>query len=369
MKLSDIAHIRLENQRLTGVKFTSPAEVAGWFGAIQSQDLPASLYAIGLRMRHATESMVQRALADGVIVRSWPMRRTIHCMAAEDARWMIRMLAPRGIARMKPYHRKMNITEDNLARAGKVFESSLARTRELTRAELYERLNAEGIATHTPEVPNRGLHLLVHWAQSGLICLAARRGKQPTFALVDRWTPRGRDLSGDDALAELATFYFRAHAPATVKDFSWWSGLTMAEAKRALRLVGDVLRSATVEDAQYWLTRDGTPAFSERLPLLLLPPFDEYTVAYADRRVAGDPSVLRSIGHALAPNILINGRIAGTWKRTLLPEGSVSVTPLLLRTLNRKEQTELVLEIERYAKFLACPLAATGPVALNPALR
>jgi hypothetical protein len=212
MKSSDMARLRLANQRLAGLKFTSPVEVVRWFGAIQSQDLHASLYAIGLRMRHATEPMVQQALDDGVIVRSWPMRRTIHCMAAEDVRWMIRMLAPRGIARMKPYHRTMNITEDDLARAGEVLESALARKQELTRAELYERLNAEGIATNTPEVPNRGLHLLVHWAQSGLICLAARRSKQPAFALIDHWTPRGRDLSGDDALAELATIYFRAHA-------------------------------------------------------------------------------------------------------------------------------------------------------------
>src|SRR5215469_11533915 len=120
MKRSDIARLRLANQLLTHSAFMSPVEVVRWFGAIQSQDLPASLYAIGLRTSHATEALVEHALADGSIVRSWPMRRTIHCMAAEDVRWMIRMLAPRGIARMKPYHRAMKITDEELARAGKV---------------------------------------------------------------------------------------------------------------------------------------------------------------------------------------------------------------------------------------------------------
>ena len=100
--------------------FASPVEVVHWFGAIQSQDLPASLYAIGLRMTGATEAIVESALTNGSIVRSWPMRRTIHCMAAEDVRWMIRMLAPRAIARMKPYHRAMKITDEDLARAGRV---------------------------------------------------------------------------------------------------------------------------------------------------------------------------------------------------------------------------------------------------------
>ncbi len=357
MDHSDISRLRLSNQRLTGTEFTSPAEVVRWFGAIQSQDLHASLYAIGLRMRHATEALVERAISDGSIVRSWPMRRTIHCMAAEDARWMIRMLAPRGIARMKPYYRAMNITDDDLSRSGKILESALACRTPLTRAELYERLNADGVAANIPDVPMRGLHLLVHWAQAGLICLAARRGKQPTFALFDDWTPRGRDLSGDDALAELAAVYFRAHAPATVKDFSWWSGLTMGEVRRAVYLAGDLLCSATIDGVEYWFMGRAVASSPGPLPVLLLPPFDEYTVGYADRGAAGDPTLLATIGHGLAPNILVNGRITGTWKRTAAAQGSVAVTTGLLRTLNRKEQTGLARAIKNYAEFLGCPLA------------
>jgi Winged helix DNA-binding domain len=354
---SDIAQLRLANQRLSGTGFASPVEVVRWFGAMQSQDLPASLYAIGLRMTGATEAIVESALANGSIVRSWPMRRTIHCMAAEDVRWMIRMLAPRGIARMKPYHRAMKIKDDDLARAGRVLESALTREPRLTRAELYQRLNDEGLATNTPDIPMRGLHFLVHWAQAGLICLAARRGKQPTFALLDNWTPRGRDFSGDDALSELATIYFRAHGPATVRDFSWWTGFTMAEAKRATHLAGDLLHSATIDGVEYWSMRDAPTASSSLRPVLLLPPFDEYTVAYADRSAAADPSLLPSIGHGLAPNILVNGRIAGTWKRVVLAQGSVDVTPSLLHSLRKKEQSGLACAIKRYADFLGCEIA------------
>ena len=337
--------------------FTSPVDVVRWFGAIQSQDLPASLYAIGLRMRDATESIVERALSAGSIVRSWPMRRTIHCMAAEDVRWMMRMLAPRGIARMKPYHRAMSITDDEIARAGNVIESALARDTQLTRAELYERLNAEGVVTKTPDIAERGLHLLVHWAQAGLICLAARRGKQPTFALLDHWTPRGRDLSGDDALREIATVYLRAHAPATAKDFAWWSGLTMADVKRALHLAGDLLHAARIDGVEYWLIRNAPEPIADPVNVRLLPAFDEYTVAYADRSFAADVSLLPSISHGLAPNILIEGRIAGTWKRTVLAQGSVAITPSLVRRLDKKERMSLAGEIKRYAEFLERPVA------------
>lgn len=360
MKRSEVARLRLTNQRLKDSALSSPVEVVRWFGAIQSQDLPASLYAIGLRMRDAPEAVVERSLADGSIVRSWPMRRTIHCMAAEDVRWMIRVLAPRGITRMKPYYRAMNSTDTDLARAGRLLESSLAHNTQLTRGELYERLNAEGVATKTSDVPMRGLHFLVHWAQAGLICLAAHRGKQPTFALLEDWTPPGRNLSGDDALAELVSIYFRAHAPATVRDFAWWSGLTMGEARRAVYLAGDLLSSAAIDGVEYWLMRDAPEAPSGPLPLLLLPAFDEYTVAYADRSVAVDRSLLPRIGHGFAPNILVNGRIAGTWKRTILTQHTVEVTLSLLRTLNRKEESSLTRAIKRYAGFLEYQLVTTN---------
>jgi len=369
MKRSDIARLRLDNQRLSCSSFTNPVEVVRWFGAIQSQDLPGSLYAIGLRMRHATEALVERSLAAGSIVRSWPMRRTIHCMAAEDARWMIRTLAPRGIARMKPYYRQMRITDDDLERTGKVLQSALARTR-LTRPELYQRINDAGVSSATPDVPMRGLHLLVHWAQAGLICLAARRDKQPTFALVEEWTPRGRDLSGNDALAELASIYMRAHAPATTKDFAWWTGLTVADAKRALLLIGDILRSVRVDGVEYWLMRDAPAPPSGRLRLLLLPAFDEYTVAYADRSIAVDPSLLSSINNGLAANIIVKGRIAGTWKRKLLSDGTLAVSPSPLRILNRNEQTDLARAAGRYAAFVGAK-SAPGKIsrARSPRLR
>ena len=356
MKRSDIVRLRLDNQCLSRSSFTNPAEVVRWFGAIQSQDLPGSLYAIGLRMRHATEALVERSLAAGFIVRSWPMRRTIHCMAAEDARWMIRTLAPRGMARMKPYHRQMRITDDDLDRTGKVLESALAGT-QLTRPELYQRINDAGVSTATPGVPMRGLHLLVHWAQAGLICLAAHRGKQPTFALLEEWTPRTRDLSGDDALAKLAFIYMRAHAPATTKDFAWWTGLTVVEAKRALLLIGDILRPVRVDGVEYWLMREAPGSPSSRSPLLLLPAFDEYTVAYADRSIAADPSLLPSINNGLAANILVKGRIAGTWKRTLLSDGTLAVSAYPLRILNGNEQTELAQAAGCYAAFVGAKLA------------
>lgn len=352
MANSGITRLRLHCQQLLSRRFKNPAEIIRWFGAVQSQDFASSLYAIGLRMPGATETLVEQALADKKIVRTWPMRRTIHFIPSEDGRWMVRLLAPRQNARMGSYYRKAGITKDDLQRAGKAIHSALAGGRQLTRPELYQKLNKAGIDTGVAAGAMRGLHILVHWAQAGLVCLASRKGKQQTFALLDEWMPKGRNLSGDEALAELATRYFQSHGPATIRDFAWWAGFTLAEARQGLRLIVDSLELLTVEGKEYWLTREARALkLSRKNSVLLLPAFDEYTVAYANRIAVADEANLSQLNHGLAANIIINGRIAGTWKRTLFSD-KVVIAYNLLRRLTKNEEAGLARAAKEYARFI-----------------
>ena len=55
-------------------------------GAMQAQDYTGALWSIGLRMPNATEAEVERAIKERKIVRSWPMRGTLHFVAATDLR-------------------------------------------------------------------------------------------------------------------------------------------------------------------------------------------------------------------------------------------------------------------------------------------
>lgn len=348
----------MQNQQLMKPAFRSPADVVRWFGAIQSQDFAGSLWAIGLRMREACEADVERAIGEGSILRTWPMRRTIHLVPAEDARWMVRLLAPRQIARMAPYYRKLGITNRKLDRAGKVLHAALVGGKQLTRAELYSRLNAAGIATDAPAGMAHGMHLITHWALDGLICIAARKGKHPTFVLLDEWVARGRDLSGDDAYAELATRYFQSHAPATVADFAWWAGLAMAEARRSMWLIADSLKAIVIDGAECWLTRGFAESATAPPPVLLLPAFDQYTVGYANRSAAVEATMMNSVNHGLAANILVNGRVAGTWKRSFSGKNAVVVFPNLLRKLTNKERIALRQAAKRYAAFVGRTLVA-----------
>ncbi len=354
MTTADIVRARLDHQRLSRPDLATPAEVARWFGAVQSQDLPASLYGIGLRMPTATEAGVEQAIAEKTVVRSWPMRGTIHVMPAEDARWMVDLLAPRQNARSAHIYRKAGLTADVLKGAGEVLASELKGGKQLIRQELYAALNAAGIDTNASAGEQRGMHLLRHWAQEGLTCITPRRGKQQTFALFAEWVPPGRDLSGDAALGELAHRYFQSHGPATVNDFAWWTGLTVTQAQRGLRQVEDAFTPVSESAAVYWSSPAKPRRASPARKAHLLPAFDEYTVAYADRSAAVDPSILRSVGYGIGANIVIDGRVVGLWKR-VLKKDQVAISAELVASVDPAGRAAIARAADRYGAFLGLP--------------
>jgi len=232
---ADLARRRLDAQRLTRPDLATPAEVVRWFGATQAQEYQWSLYALGLRMpdtNATTEAAVERAIAARSIVRTWPMRGTIHYVPAEDARWMLRLLARRTNGKAANVYRRAGLSADDFTRAGAALAEALAGGKALPRKRLYAALEAARLTTGGEQ---RGLHLLGYWAREGLICLGPREGKQPTFTLLDEWVPAARQLDGDEALATLALRYFTSHGPATPRDLAWRASPSVSPAHQARR--------------------------------------------------------------------------------------------------------------------------------------
>lgn len=227
MVTSDIAWLRLHAQLLNRHPLSTPVEVVRWLGAVQAQDHLSSLWAIGLRLPKATEADIERAIADREIVRTWPLRGTIHYVAAEDTRWMLELLTPRVVARSAGLYKQFELDETIFARCRVLLTSALQGSRQLVRKEAYRVLEEGGVATGG----SRGLHLLGRLALEGLICFGPREGKQPTFVLLAEWVPRPRVLNRNEALAELTQRFCMSHGPATAQDFAWWSGLTVVDAR------------------------------------------------------------------------------------------------------------------------------------------
>jgi Winged helix DNA-binding domain len=310
--------LRLRNQLLAGNGLATAREVVAHFGAMQAQDYLGALWAVGTRMKQATEADVERALADREIVRTWPLRGTLHFVAAEDVHWMLDFLAPRIIRRHAArQEREHGLTEAVLRRARRKARQALEGEKQLTREELYAALGVEN-----------GLQIVWRLAHEKLICFGPRRGKQQTVVLLDEWIPRSRDVAPKDPLAELARRYFQSHGPATAADFAWWAGITLSEARRVLPGEAEAPRAS----------RGGVH---------LLPPFDEYTVAYKHRDDIIDPAFAKRVnagGGMLNAVVVANGRVVGTWKRA-------GMQISLFRALTRSEERALRNEIARYERF------------------
>jgi hypothetical protein len=246
-----IASRRMRSQIISGSKAETPADVVRRLGALQAQDYAQVTWAIGARTSGASLADVERAIADRRIVLTWAMRGTLHAVPAEDAPWMVRLLAPRVVARDRRRQEQLEIDGELLARCERLIGGALRERKRMTRAELMELLEQAGI--HTKQ--QRGYYILWALAQTGLICLGPLEGRQQTFVLLDDWVPEPRGLSGDEALRELAIRYFTGHGPATAHDFGWWAGLTVTEAKKAAADADGALFCETVGGTAYWSRR------------------------------------------------------------------------------------------------------------------
>ena len=351
MKNFDTTRLRLHNQRLSSTTFKNPADVVGWLGAVQSQDYAGARWALGQRIRDATDAAIEQAFNEGAILRTHVMRPTWHFVKPEDIRWMLALTAPRVNALCATYYRKLELDMATFKRSNALLTKVLQGGKQLTRAELTSLLQKNGIAS---DDLLRFIYLIVRAELDGIVCSGARRGKQFTYALLDERAPQARTLERDEALAELAKRYFVSHGPATLKDFVWWSGLTMADARKGL----DSIRSQLISDVEngqtYWFA-DSTPTSVPSPTVHLLPDYDEFTVGYTNRSAIFDGShtnKLDSRGSELAQYIIVlDGHIAGTWKR-ILRKNDVVIEFVRFRTLTEAEDRAITDAAERYGKFL-----------------
>lgn len=353
MTTLDIASHRLSNQHIARSQFKKPGEAVSWLGAVQAQDYLGALWAVGLRMRNATDADIEQAIADKTIVRTWPMRGTLHFVAPADVRWMQALLTPRVMANSARRHAQLALDDVIFARGQELFAKVLRGGQQLTRKEMMDVLEQAGIST----VNQRGYHILWWVAQTGLICFGPRRGKQPTFVLLDEWVPEGKKLTRDESLAELANRYFTGHGPATLQDFMWWSGLVATDARAGLEMAKSHLAQEVGDDQTYWLA-SSLPAAKDASPTAyLLPAFDEYTVAYKDRRAVLNPLYAKQANYGydiLNPTIIVDGQVVGTWKRTL-KQDAVVITPTPFAKLNKAETRAVAVAGERYGQFIGLP--------------
>ena len=349
-----IAERRLLSQHITGPGLRRPADVVGWFGAMQAQEYEPARWAIGLRLQDGTgDADIQRAFDDGLILRTHVLRPTWHFVAPTDIRWLLRLTGPRVQRILSYYNRALELDARILTRGAAVLERALGDGRHLTRAEL-------GVCLQRARLPSAGdrlARIVMHAELEGTICSGPRRDRQFTYALLADRAPDSAPLPRDEALATLARRFFSSHGPATIRDFVWWSGLTTADAKRALDIIQ--ARREEVDDLTYWSFGTSRRRATRDHLVHLLPIYDEYLVAYRDRLAV--PHAPRTIASRSSGSVTfqhaftVAGQVAGTWRVTGSSDArTIQVVPL--RRLKPLERRAVTAAVRRYERFKHVPV-------------
>jgi hypothetical protein len=320
----DVGLLRLVAQRLAGPGLPTATDAVRWMTATQAQDFSSAVLAIALRTQSRSRTEVHDALDSGAVVRSWPMRGTLHFVAAEDLSWMLELTAERSLAAARLHRTQLDLELSIIERAREITVETLSGGGHTSRADLLASWEKAGLKT----VKQHGYLLIWHLAQTGTLCigptgLGPTDGTEQHFVLFDEWITTSRHLEHDEALGEWASRYFRSHGPATAKDFTWWTKLKAADVRIAIAIAAPQLERIVVDDVTYYLDPQtlAVSAAQKRKAreILLLPGFDEYLLGYQARGAVLPPEfaarVVPGSNGVFLPTIISDGEVVGTWKR------------------------------------------------------
>lgn len=266
-----MGRLRLASQGLIGPGLGSVSDAARWMTATQAQDLQAALWAIGLRVPGSDVSDIRAAVDSGAVVRSWPMRGTLHFVAPEDLRWMLDLTAERLSRMVAGRHRELDIAWADIEKCRDVALERISAGGPVSRTELFAMFEAAG----QPTTGLRGIHILGTLCRHAWLVQGPLAGNQQLMVAFDDWITVSRHLERQEAIAEFMLRYFRSHGPATVRDFAWWTQIPLTEVRLALKQVSGQLVELKFGDTTYWMSPETAALLDDGVPgqrsVLLLP--------------------------------------------------------------------------------------------------
>lgn len=349
MTLTEIAKHRMINQQLYETKLKSAVEMVEWFGAVQGQEYAQTKWGLGLRLPHLSDNNIENELNEGKILRTHLLRPTWHFVSAKDIGWLLKLTAPRVHTANGYMYRKLELDDKVFNRCNDILITILQGRNQLTRSEINEEFMKHGIIAKG----HRLSYIMMNAELEGIICSGARKGKQFTYALLDKKIKHKKPLEKEEALAELSTRYFQSRGPATVKDFATWSGLTITDCKKGIELIKPHLQIEVIENEEYFFMPNNSLINQWPEKIYLLPIYDEFLIGYKDRSAA---MVLKN---SLKSNpefrydctIVSDGQIIGTWKRTI-KKNIIDMEFDFLKPLNKLQSKIFDDSVNRLSEFM-----------------
>lgn len=337
---------RMLAQQIACSEAEQPTQVVDDLVAIQSQLYAMGKWAIGLRCPGSTEKQIDRLFDDGEILRTHVMRPTWHFISPRDIKWLQKLTSPRVQQANAYINRKLGLTPKQLAKTTDIITKALEGHRHLTRTELQKELAKEKI-----EAAGSVLAFYVMNAElEGLICSGPRRGKQFTYALIDERAQKAIDLDGDEAVAEFTARYFRSRGPATITDFTTWSGLTVKQAKQGIAMLSSEFDSVEINNATHYFLPRTIPKLTTQDQTYLMPDYDEYGMGYKDRSALTSKHYEKGVHSPFSHWLVVDGKIEGTWDR-IEKQKQISVDIKPFGKLSIPQLRAVDKAVARYVEF------------------
>jgi hypothetical protein len=338
MTHQEIAHHRLASQKLEKTSRISPQEIVHHMGAIQAQDYAMAKWAIGSRC-DATEKEIEEAINSGKIIRTHILRPTWHFVAADDIHWMLDVSGPQVKRIILAETKKHGYDEKEFGKINSAIEKILAGNNHLTRDEIIQELSLKKVSGEYHLSP---VLIMMYAELDGLVCNGIMKGKQMTYSLLEEKVAKpATKLTKEDGLAKLAKRYFESHGPATLSDFSWWSGFSPTLCKTVIHSIASELNSVEINNQTYWFGTDLSLENSFRESVHFLPAFDEILISYKNREASillEHQSKAFTKNGIFKPVILENGKVIGTWKRTIKKDHAKIETQFFNKTGKHKKE-------------------------------
>ncbi len=139
-------------------------------------------------------------------------------------------------------------------------------------------------------------HIFDHNQQHGLVVVNL------TVFFIYRWRLLKKDKRWMyEKLAQIyydticCSHFVSPDGPATVYDFSWWSGLTLTDARKAMELIKPNFQSAEVDGQAYWFDTSLSLENGEGESVFFLPAFDEFLISHTARSASLDSPFMKQI--------------------------------------------------------------------------
>jgi len=349
MKHSEIALMRMASQKILETNFHRPQEIVHHLGAMQAQDYSMAKWAIGSRC-DASEKEIEEAINSAKIIRTHILRPTWHFVSAEDIYWMLDISGPQVKPMTISAAKKFGYDTKMLEQIKVSIEKLLAGNNHLTRDEIMQELNIK----KTSSGDFLSAAIMMNAELDGLVCNGKRKGKQITYALLEERVSKPKNkLSREEGLAKLALRYFESHGPATVLDFSWWSGFSPTVCKSTINAIKLQLNCITIDNQDYWLGKTNPDVGHFQESVHFLPAFDEILISYKTREASiliEHQSKAFTNNGIFKPIIIENGKVIGTWKRTIKKDHTKIETQFFNETAMHKKKIlfEAIKPFEKY---------------------